>query len=175
MKKKGLEILILCGGNIYQLKIKTKKSGEGLKHIIERRNEQGYNGIDFVKDIPQSIKDGNVYTKPEHNGRIYIGNSNKENAIRTDYNKKPRNWLLTSYYKDGSTPSQDLAGCRTLDQTYADKQSFPLSDLPRSNDIITNTSPNLNPQVANQTIKVLKLYQEWLEELRRKRKLGKLF
>lgn len=174
--KEGIGDIDFVWGKHLPAKNKNKKSsGEGLKHIIERRNEQDYNGIDFVKEIPESIKDGNIYIKPDHKGRIYIGNSVKENTIRTDYDKKPRNWLLTSYYKNKSTPSQDLAGCRTLDQTYANKQSFPLSDLSRSNNILTDISSDLNPQAVSPSIQAPKSYQEWLDELRRKCKPRGLF
>ena len=44
------------------------------------------------------------------------------------------------------------------------------SSLLNSKDIITDTSPNLNPQVANQTIKAPKSYQDWLDWLRKKRR-----
>ena len=148
---------------------KQKSSGEGLKHIIERRNQQGYDGGNFVRELPELFKEGKTYSKKGHLGRYYIGKQNKEAAIRTDYDKKPRNWLTSAYYLE-ETPSQALAGCRTYDQTSADKQFFPLSDLQRSDNIITNSISNLNP--SQQSIQKPQSYAEWLEELKRKRKQG---
>ena len=76
---------------------------------------------------------------------------------------------MTSAYYLKETPSQASAGFRTYDQTSADKQFFPLSDLQRSNNIIiTNSNSNLNP--SQQSIQKPSLHNEWLEELKRRRK-----
>ena len=148
---------------------KQKSSGEGLKHIIERRNQQGYDGENFVRELPELFKEGKTYSKEGHPGRYYVGEKNKEAAIRTDYNKKPRNWLTSAYYLE-ETPSQASAGFRTYDQTSADKQFFPLSDLQRSNNIIQNSNSNLNP--SQPSIQKPLSHNEWLEELKRRRKKG---
>ena len=39
-----------------------------------------------------------------------------------------------------------------------------------ANNIITNSSPNLNPQISNQSIQTPKTNEQWLEELKKKRK-----
>ena len=99
----------------------------------------------------------------------------------TSYNKKPRNWLTSAYYLE-EVPQQASAGFRTLDQTHADKQFFPLSDLQRNKNIIPPSQNNLKPNNANaqanlgqslnqnSTIKPPKSDLEWLEEVKRKRK-----
>ena len=138
--------------------------GKGLQHIIERRNLQGYNGENFVKELPELIKKGDTYLKKGHPGRKYIGGTNKEAAVRTDYNKKPQNWLTSAYYLE-EVPQQASAGFRTLDQTRADKQFFPLSDLQRSNNIIQNSNSYLNP--SQPYIQKPLSHNEWLEELKR--------
>ena len=89
--------------------------------------------------------------------------------MRTDYNKKPQNWLTSAYYLE-EVPQQASAGFRTLDQTRADKQFFPLSDLQRNKNIIPPSQPNLNP--CQQFIQKPLSYNDWLEELRRRRKNG---
>ena len=96
---------------------------------------------------------------------FYIISCNKLHA--TSCNKKPRNWLTSAYYLE-ETPSQASAGFRTYDQTSADKQFFPLSDLQRSNNIIQNSNSNLNP--SQQSIQKPSSHNEWLEELKRRRK-----
>ena len=170
-KKRGIgDIDFVWGKHVDIDLLKQKSSGEGLKHIIERRNQQGYNGENFVLGLPKLLKEGKTYSKKGHPGRYYIGGQNKEAAIRTDYDKKPRNWLTSAYYLE-ETPSQASAGFRTYDQTSADKQFFPLSDLQRSNNIITNSNSNLNP--SQQSIQKPSSHNEWLEELKRRhKKLG---
>lgn len=101
------------------------KNGYGLAHIIERRNQQGINGEEFVREIPELIKSGNVYTQLNYPGRKYIVSGDKEAAVRLDWNGENRNWLVTAYMKKNKGA---LVGFRTYDQTHVDKQSFPLSN-----------------------------------------------
>ena len=77
------------------------------------------------------------------------------------------NCMLLAYYLE-ETPSQASAGFRTYDQTSADKQFFPLSDLQRSNNIIQNSNSNLN--LCQPSIQKPLSHNEWLEELKRRRK-----
>ena len=102
----------------------------------------------------------------------------QEAAIRTDYNKKDRNWLTSAYYLE-EAPSQASAGFRTYDQTHSDKQFFPLSDLQKSNSIITNPTPKLNPATSNleqnKQIQTLESEEDWLKRLRRQRQRRGLF
>lgn len=104
---------------------KPGKNGYGLAHIIERRNQQGINGEEFVREIPELIKSGNVYTQLNYPGRKYIVSGDKEAAVRLDWNGENRNWLVTAYMKKNKGA---LVGFRTYDQTHVDKQSFPLSN-----------------------------------------------
>ena len=79
------------------------------------------------------------------------------------------------------------AGFRTYDQNHSDKQFFPLSDLQKSNNIITNSKQNLNLPTSNmqqnniqpqknyngaqnnQQIPILESEEECLKRLRRQR------
>ena len=101
------------------------KNGYGLAHIIERRNQQGINGEEFVREIPELIKSGNVYTQLNYPGRKYIVSGDKEAAVRLDWNGENRNWLVTAYMKKNKGA---LVGFRTYDQTRVDEQSFPSSN-----------------------------------------------
>lgn len=101
------------------------KNGYGLAHIIERRNQQGINGEEFVREIPELIKSGNVYTQLNYLGRKYIVSGDKEAAVRLDWNGENRNWLVTAYMKKNKGA---LVGFRTYDQTRVDEQSFPSSN-----------------------------------------------
>ena len=64
----------------------------------------------------------------------------------TDYNKKPRNWLVSSYNLKEEAPLQDLPGGRALEQTYASGQQISPPDLTKvPHNIVTNSNSNLNP------------------------------
>lgn len=116
------------------------KNGYGLAHIIERRNQQGINGEEFVREIPELIKSGNVYTQLNYPGRKYIVSGDKEAAVRLDWNGENRNWLVTAYMKKNKGA---LVGFRTYDQTHVDKQSFPLSNSFDTDNISSDTE-NVN-------------------------------
>lgn len=134
----------------------------GLQHIKERRDSQGIDGNTFIKDLPDLIENGNIYGKQDHIGRNYIGDSQKELAIKTDYFEKGmnkavnRNWVPSAYmlgeqYK--KIDSQVAPGCRTLGSNHSGKQKLPLPDLGVENSINDyllkhNPSQELVPQVA---------------------------
>lgn len=73
------------------------KGGYGLAHIIRRRNEEGYNGEDFVKQLPDIIGNGKIIDRDKSLGRLYVLNNNKEVAIRLTWDDKERNWLVSAY------------------------------------------------------------------------------
>ena len=83
-------------------------SGYGLAHIIRRRNEQGYDGVEFVKKelIPllksklvREIDAINKKTKkPEK--RLLIETPDKEGIISLSFNSKKQCYLLSGYYKN---------------------------------------------------------------------------
>ena len=75
----------------------TGKGGYGLSHIIRRRNEEGYNGEEFVKQLPDIINNGKVIDRDKGLGRLYVLNNNKEVAIRLTWDNKERNWLVSAY------------------------------------------------------------------------------
>lgn len=71
--------------------------GYGLAHIIERRNKEGFDGEDFVRSLPDIIKDGKVDYKHQKLGRLYITSKDKNVVIRLDWNGIERNWLATAF------------------------------------------------------------------------------
>ena len=79
---------------------KGTEKGYGLSHIIRRRNEQGYNGVRFVRQIPSIIKYGTVYNPPDVRDRVYVESEDKQAVIRLDWNNQERQWLVTAYFKE---------------------------------------------------------------------------
>lgn len=89
----------------------TGKGGYGLAHIIRRRNEEGNNGEEFVKQLPDIIEHGKVYSKiakinnegryirKNEEDRVYIGTRDKEIVIRLTWNDETNNWLLSGYIR----------------------------------------------------------------------------
>ena len=77
--------------------------------------------------------------------------------------------LRTSYNLDKETPLQDLPGGRALEQTYASGQQISPPDLTKvPHNLITNSNSDLNP--SRQSMQKPMSHNEWLEELRRRRK-----
>jgi hypothetical protein len=76
---------------------KGTKEGFGISHIIRRRDEEGVNGIEFVKSLPEIIKSGVVVSRREHKDRKYIVDADREVAIRLDYDGEKKNWLVSAY------------------------------------------------------------------------------
>lgn len=89
----------------------TGKGGYGLAHIIRRRNEEGNNGEEFVKQLPDIIEHGKIYSKiakidnkgsyirKNEEDRVYIGTRDKEIVIRLTWNYETHNWLLSGYIR----------------------------------------------------------------------------
>ncbi len=130
---------------------KAGEGGFGLAHIIERRNEDGIDGEAFVKRIPEIIQKGEVKIKPDHKGRKYITTSDNEVSIRLDYNGENRNWIVSAYVLHTNAKNsltQADVGFRTYDINHSDKQYFPLSDLVRTNNSITDNLINFNPNIT---------------------------
>ena len=76
--------------------------------------------------------------------------------------------LFTYNLKD-ETPLQDLSGGRALEQTYASGQQISPLDLTKvPHGIITNSNSNLNSNC--QSIQQPLSHNDWLEELKRRRK-----
>lgn len=75
------------------------KGGYGLSHIIRRRNEEGYNGEEFVKQLPDIINNGKVYKKEGHTKRIYVGTETAEIAIKLEWEDIDKIWLVSGYVK----------------------------------------------------------------------------
>lgn len=72
----------------------------GLKHIADRR------GAEFFKRLPDLLKNGTLYSKPNQVGRVFIGNEGTEAAIRLDWSGEAKTWLVSAYdkYPEASAP-----------------------------------------------------------------------
>lgn len=131
----------------------------GLQHIKERRDAQGLDGNAFIKDLPDLIKNGKNYGKQDHIGRSYIGDAQRELAIKKDYIEKGmeqavnRNWVPSAYmFYDAINNPQATSVARTLGSNRSGKQ-IPLPDLGVTdsiNDYLLkhNPSQRLAPQIA---------------------------
>ena len=128
-------------------------SSGGLQHIIERRTAEGLNGEEYIRTLPNMIKNGKVLEKAGHNGRKYIVDDATETVIRLDYNKQDRKWVVSSYNKYKKTPNQASSELRPLNETYTNGQEISPSDLEKvSNSSITDSVDNLNPKAPEANI-----------------------
>lgn len=76
---------------------KGGSKGNGLAHIIERRNKEGLDGIAFVRSLPEIIERGDVEHREGYPGRAYIVDGKSEAVIRLDWDGEKRAWLVTAY------------------------------------------------------------------------------
>lgn len=73
------------------------EQGYGLAHIIDRREKDGLDAIEFVKNIPSLIENGTVDDRQKHLGRVFIKSEKDKAIIRLDYNNKDRKWLVSTF------------------------------------------------------------------------------
>ena len=71
--------------------------GYGIAHIIEEWNNQGIDGLKFVRTIPDIIEYGVIDKRHEKFGRIYIDSEDNQAVVRLDWSGDKRNWLVTAY------------------------------------------------------------------------------
>jgi len=126
-------------------------SKKGLQHIIQRRNNEGINGVEFIRQLPNNIRAGQIFKKNGHIDRNYILNNKTETSVKSKWNDKNRNWIVSAYNRKDSNKA--LPGFRTYEQNYFDKQQIPLSNFIESNYIIPYNSLNFN--ATNEFIKKL--------------------
>lgn len=96
------------------------KKGFGLAHIIERRNEDGKDGLEFVKKLPEIIREGRVEEREGFPGRKYIVHDKSEVVVRLEWDGVSRNWVLTAYPHKEETSAKD----GRLILTFDDNQKF---------------------------------------------------
>lgn len=135
-------------GNIDFIYGKGGKNGYGLAHILERRTQQKINALDFVKSIPEIIRNGSPYILIGQDGRKYIIFNDKEAIIRLDLDGEKRNWLLTAYMKR----SKGLPTPQTLGQNYEDYRTVSNPDLTsntRNGEKSPSAENNITPKDEN--------------------------
>lgn len=68
----------------------------GLQHILERREEQGIDGKDFVKNLSDVVEKG-IYHKKTVRGDFEFWYNGKMAVIAVEYHGNKITYLLTSY------------------------------------------------------------------------------
>ena len=102
---------------------KGGKKGFGLAHIIERRNEDGKDGLEFVKKLPEIIREGRGEEREGFPGRKYIVHDKSEVVVRLEWDGASKNWILTAYPRKEETPAKDGRSILVFD----DNQKFVFS------------------------------------------------
>jgi len=146
--------------------------GYGLEHIIDGRNRKNkIDGVAFTETIPQTIKNGNITSDPMHPNNNYIEDFNAKIAIPTNWFGKKRNWVLTAHPQNKSA-SKRLAANAPMSKPIVDSRLNFTTELPADKNSLTYFNKNLNPPqpTQGQTPQKLSSFDEWLEELKRKRK-----
>ena len=75
------------------------KKGYGLAHIIDQRNSEGLNGINFVIQLRNLIKKGKIIKNIKQPNIIFIQNNNDSALIKLVWNSYKRKWIVTAFRK----------------------------------------------------------------------------
>jgi len=126
---------------------KTGK-GYGLEHIIARRKAQGIDTDQFLKEMPDTIKNGVITTDPKFPTRKYIEDPNKKISVELSWNEKDRKWIVTAFNQNKSA-SKRLMNNAPLSNITPENGTRSISGLTADNNIITDSAENLNPAGAN--------------------------
>ena len=76
--------------------------GYGLEHILARRGKQGIDAEQFVRELPDTIKNGVITKDSRFPTRRYIEDVNKKISIELNWNKKRRKWIVTAFRQNKS-------------------------------------------------------------------------
>ena len=157
-KKKGIGDIDFVWG-------KGKKNGYGISHVVDQRNADGLNGEQFSQQIPDIISKGKIENISNQPSIDFIRAGDDSVLVKKVWDDKSRNWVVTAF-KDKESLNKSIN--RTPDIVNIKNEMTPSFDLNKDINIIPPSQSNLNP--ANQQAKQSLTYDEWLEELKRKRK-----
>ncbi len=143
--------------------------GYGLEHIIDGRTRKNkIDGVEYVKSLPETFRNGIVKKDNKYPNNNYIEDLNNKIAIPDNWLGKKRNWMLTAHPQNKSA-SKRLAADAPMSKPNVDSRYTDFTtELTADNNIIQNSKSNLNP--SQQSIQKPLSHNEWLEELRRRRK-----
>ena len=145
--------------------------GYGLEHIIDGRTRKNkIDGVEYVKSLPETFNNGVVTRDNRYPNHNYIEDLGSKIAIPNNWLGKERNWVLTAHPQNKSA-SKRLAASAPMSKPNVDSRynNF-TTELTADNNIITNSNSNLNP--SQSSIQKPLSHNEWLEELKRRRKKG---
>ena len=146
---------------------KGGKRGYGFAHIVDQRNKDGLDGIEFSKKVPDIIAKGNAEKIANQPNIDFIRSYDDSALIKKVWDDKKRNWIVTAF-KDKESLNKSIN--RTPDIVNNQNGMAPPLNLNKDNNIIMSSYNNLNP--SQQSIQKPLSHNEWLEELKRRRKKG---
>ena len=157
---------------------KGGKRGHGVSHIIDQRNNDGIDGIQFAKQLPNIIAEGNIEKISNQPNIDFIRSGKNSALVKKVWDDKKRNWIVTAF-KDKESLNKSIN--RTPDIANIQNGMAPPSNLNKDSSIISPFQGNLNLQRSNiqgfnqnlqqnNTFKAPKSDLDWLEWLKRKRK-----
>ncbi|MCB1305052.1 MAG: hypothetical protein KDK37_12270, partial [Leptospiraceae bacterium] len=78
------------------------RNGYGISHIIARREAVGHDSAHFIKHLPDTIREGEVFRKKEKDETVFIRHpeGSKEILIRLNWFGERKVWLLTGYFTE---------------------------------------------------------------------------
>ena len=134
--------------------------------LFTRKNK--INGVEYVKSLPETFDNGVVTRDNRYPNHNYIEDFDSKIAISNNWLGKKRNWVLTAHPQNKSA-SKRLAASAPMSKPNVDSRYNDFTtELTADNNIIQNSNSNLNP--SQSSIQKPLSHNEWLEELKRRRK-----
>ena len=157
-KKRGIGDIDFVWGN-------GGKKGYGISHIVDQRNNDGLDGVQFARQVPNIISSGKIEKISNQPNIDFIRSGEDSALVKKVWDDKRRTWIVTSF-KDKESLNKSIN--RTPDIVNNENGMAPPLNLNKDNNIIMPLQNNLNPN--QQPIPKSMSYEEWLEEEKRKRK-----
>lgn len=126
---------------------KDGNGGYGLSHIIERRTEQGIDGVAFVRGLPNLLENGSFYVKENQPNVKFVVHEGNKAVIRLDFDGESRTWLVSAYEEFTSKRSKAKAERLTLNPAYGSGPTSPLH-LTSGEKIVPESSSHVNTQAT---------------------------
>ncbi|AFN39138.1 DarB-like antirestriction [Burkholderia phage BcepMigl] len=103
--KGGEAVAAVTRPGIGEISLVYGDKNAGLAHIASKR------GDEWLAKLPDLLKNGTIYSKVGHRGRVYIGTPDSEATVRLDWDGKAKTWLVTAFDRYASKKGEfaDLA------------------------------------------------------------------
>ena len=122
--------------------------GYGFDHIIDRRTSQKIDADKFIRNLPETFKNGQITNSPKFENRKIIEDVNNAIIVAKDWHDKPRNWVVSAY-KQNKSARKRLMPSSPLSNITPENGTNSISGLTANNNIIAGKPKKVNSVIEN--------------------------